>query len=675
MLEFGDLCIQREKMAQLQQLPMSNHKYYNFKQRVNHDPKLLTMDEIKKLKIDPTKEHYISIFRYNDEHKKIYATGEKPSVKGSKFHDVLTDVLVWDFDDSKDPENARQDVIKLAHILNDKYNVDPDEMSVYYSGNKGFHLSLQLEKDISQEQFKNFTAKVAEGLPTYDPSVCDPPRLLRMERTANPKTGLYKIPMHIEEVSSMPVDRIKELAQTQRLDYTQQATPVQLPDELFKVFEKKVVNKPVDNSAFDPKSVPKGWKPYKWALADGFFESGERHQALMVIASTCRALGYDKESTYYQCKSALKKQARRSGQPEFDKEELYKNIIEDSVFSDGWEGGSYSPTNNIWLKQYCERMGFSTEEKEQPPCVDMDVLTFQFTDYATNFEQNIIKTGIIELDNNIMFSTSTLNGVLGQPGAGKTSWALKYLRNASLTNVPSLFVSADMGAPLVYGKLVQECTGFTFKKALELYKTNPSKAKEISSQIKGKYKHVGFNFRSGLTVADIRDVIIKQTEVKGIKPKLVVIDYLECLSGPYSDPTANAGFIANQLKDLANDQEVCVVLLLQTQKHSTPDIADPLMSMKQIKGSSVIEQACSTVLTLWREGYNPKHIEHDKYISFAVVKNRFGPQWQGDFAWEPIRGNIRSLTEEERDDLKKFIEQKKKEKSAISADKENWDYK
>ena len=657
----------------MQTIMSNNHKYYNFKQKVTDLPNLITMDEINKLKIDPTKEHYVSIFRYNDEHKKLYAAGDKKSIKGSKFHDVVTNSLVWDFDDKVDTNNARLDTCELAHRLVNDYDVDGNDMHVSYSGNRGFHLEVELDRDITPEQFKNITTKMVEGLKSYDPSVCDPARILRLEQTAHPKSGLYKIPMHIDEVAGMSMDHIKELAQKPRPDFKRLYTPITLPQNLFEVVAKTPIIKPLDNLEFDPSSAPKGWKVYKWALADGFFESGERHQALMVIASTCRALGYDKESTYYQCKSALKKQARRSGTSEFDKGELWKNIIEDSVFSDGWEGGSYSPSNNPWLKKYCDRMGFSDVEKEQPPCVEMDTLTHVFTDYATNFDQNIIKTGITELDANIMFSTSTLNGVLGQPGAGKTSWALKYLRNSSINSVPSVFISADMGAPLVYGKLVQECTGLNFKKALELYRTDSDAAKKISEEIKVKYRNVGFNFRSGLTVSDIKEIIIKQTEAKGVKPKLVLIDYLECLASPFSDATAGAGFIANQLKDLANDLEVCVVLLLQTQKHSTPDISDPLMSMKQIKGSSVIEQACSTVLTLWREGYNPKHVQFDKYISFAVVKNRFGPQWSGDFKWEPVRGDIRSLAPEEVEGLEQLREKKKKDKAeGQSADKAGW---
>lgn len=640
--------------------------YYNFKEGLNSKGRLMTLEQLDKLQKDPNKDYYISIYKYNEEQKK--RADEKGTISGIK--NVTTDILVWDFDSANDPEQARADTVKLGQKLVDEYKVDPDCIQCYYSGSKGFHVVLYLGRtEVTPEQFKKATTSIADGLKTFDSVVSDPARVIRMEYTKHPKTGLFKIPLHIAEVDEMNMDEIKNLAKDSRENVEFGASPVVLPMRLFKIEEKK--KEPVKEMEEDSKP-PKGWKPYKWAIAQGQFDSGERHQALMVLAATCRALGYDKEQTYYMCKTALKKQARRTGQEEFPKEELWKNIIEESVFSDRWEGGQYSPKTNPWLQSYCERMGFDAEEKEELPCVDLDVLTAQFTDYATNFEQNIIKTGITELDENVMFSTSTLNGLLGQPGSGKTTMALNFLLNTSLNGIPSVFLSLDMGAPIVYAKLVQKATGYSFKKALELFRTDPVKARSIADGIKSNYKNVGFNFKSGLTVADIKNIIGKQTESTGNRPRLLVIDYLECLAGPYSDATANAALIANQLKDLANEEELSILLLLQTQKHSTPDISDPLLSMKQIKGSSVIEQACSTVVTLWREGYNPRFIDDDKYISFAVVKNRFGSLWQGDFSWEPIKGHIRSLSEEEREELAQFKERKRQQRSNDAREMEEW---
>jgi replicative DNA helicase len=314
-------------------------------------------------------------------------------------------------------------------------------------------------------------------------------------------------------------------------------------------------------------------------------------------------------------------------------------------------------------------MGIKIDATEEEPFVDFGKMTDKFLDYANNFEQNIIKTGIKELDDNVMYSTSTLNGLLGNPGAGKTSLAMEFLRNSSINGVTSVFFSMDMGLPVVYAKLIQKAAGVNFKQALDMVKYNPKKTMELIEQIKEEYKNVGFNFKSGLSVKDMESFIKYHEDQTGKKVRLVVADYLECISSKFSDPGASCGLIANELKDLANDQELCVQLLLQTQKHSTPDISDPLLSLKNVKGNSLIEQACTTITTLWREGYNPDFVNDDKYISFAVVKNRFGSLWRGDCAWAGKTGSIRSMTEEEWGEFAAFKERKRLSK--IQKEKES----
>lgn len=628
----------------------------------------MTLEEIQKLNIHPDQDAYMSIYSYTQKHKELFdKTGTLAGIK-----DVTTNTLVFDFDSKTDLEKARLDAVTLCSRLVDTYNVALEDIACYLSGNKGFHIVVSLAKEITVEQFKQAVGKISQGLETFDTQVFDPQRILRLEYTKHPVSGLYKIPLSVYELDEMSVDEIRNLAKTPREDYEHHTKTVQLPESLFVVKEKKKTAQ-VETEEFDYNSPAKGWKIYKWALAQGWFEENERHKALMVVAATCRGLGYDRATAYYICKSALKKQSQRTGQPEFDKSELYENIIDKSVYSPNWQGGQYSPASDPWLKEYCERMGFDTAEKEESPVMDLDLLINQFIGYSTNFEQNVIKLGIADLDEHIIFSTSTLNGILGQPGAGKTTVAIEYLKNSSFNGVPSMFFSLDMGPPLVFSKLVQKETGADFKDVMKMYREDVIRREQTSAIIKDKYKNVGFNFRCGVTVANIRDAISSQEERTGIKPKLIVIDYLENLAGPYSDPTANAAIITNQLKDMATELEVCVVLLLQTQKHSTPDVSDPLLSMKQIKGSSAIEQNCSTVLTLWREGYNPNNIEEDNYISFAIVKNRFGPLGRWDYSWDPVKGHIRSMTEEEQSEFSDFKKRKKEQKMAEASEKSKWE--
>lgn len=633
---------------------------------------LIKAEELPNLPIDTERDYYTSVYYYNEKHyEQFRKTG---SIRG--ITDVYTDTIVFDFDSKSNLEQTRKDSLTAIERLK-KFGVKESDVEVYFSGNKGFTLNIKLDRKITPEQARQIALeKIAGDLQTTDSSVYDASQILRIPGTKHPKSGLYKVPLTVKQLRTLSIDQIKDRATsldniTEEFDWT-----VAEPSFDFYATQPKKLEKQKSNYEIDLTKKPSQWKTCKWSLLQGNFSEGERHNALMVIAATCRGLGYDKQTTYYMCKSSLKKQAERTGQDEFPKEELWANIIEQSVFTDNWEGGQYTCSKPGWLKDYCDTLGdHKCQDKDdaEPPCVRLEDITLEFNDYAKNFEQNVIKTGIKTLDENVTLCTSTLAGLLGQPGAGKTSMAINYLRNTSSADIPSVFLSLDMGKPIVYAKLVQKITGYSFKKVLDLFKSNPKEAMAIAERLKDEYKNVGFNFKSGVTVPDIRTIVQEHEQTLGKKVKLLVIDYLECLAGPYADQTANTGFLANQLKDLSNDLQVCTLLLLQTQKHSTPDISDPLLSLKGVKGSSLIEQSCSTILTLWRDGYNPKHVTDDRYISFAVVKNRFGSLWSGDFSWDGLRGDIRELTEEELDSLADFRERKRQEKAAAaSSTRDEW---
>lgn len=641
-----------------------NNEYIRVTKGLADKGVLVAPSELHNIVTDTEKDYYASLYYYTSKHYELFK--KNGSIRG--ITDVYTDTIVFDFDSKTDLEQTRRDSITAIERLK-QYGVKESDVELYFSGNKGFTINVRLNRKITPEEARRIALeKIAGDLKTTDTSVYDASQIIRVPGTKHPKSGLYKVPLTLAQLRALSIPEIRDYASslehvTENFEWT-----VAEPNQEFFRVEKKL-ERPKMNQEVDLSKKPAQWKNCKWSLLQGNFDEGNRHNALMIIAATCRGLGYDKQTTYYMCKSALKKQSERTGQDEFSKEELWSNIIEQSVFTDNWEGGQYTCSKDGWLKDYCDSLGehkCKDKDSDEPPCIRLEDITLEFNDYAKNFEQNVIKTGIRLLDENVTLCTSTLAGLLGQPGAGKTSMAINYLRNTSAADIPSVFLSLDMGKPIVYAKLVQKITGLNFKAVLDLFKTDPHRAAKIAEVLKEEYKNVGFNFKSGVTVPDIRSIVQEHEQTLGKKVKLLVIDYLECLAGPYADQTANTGFLANQLKDLSNDLGVCTLLLLQTQKHSTPDISDPLLSLKGVKGSSLIEQSCSTILTLWRDGYNPKHVNDDRYISFAVVKNRFGSLWSGDFSWDGLRGDIRELTEEEEDNLADFRERKREEKAAAA---------
>jgi hypothetical protein len=101
----------------------------------------------------------------------------------------------------------------------------------------------------------------------------------------------------------------------------------------------------------------------KFALQEGFFQAGERNTAFMILSSTYKNQGFNKEIVYRMLKGMAELQARRSGQERYSDEELYNNIV-DVVFSPGWKGGTYSYENTPLLQDVSKRLGLKPPKED-----------------------------------------------------------------------------------------------------------------------------------------------------------------------------------------------------------------------------------------------------------------------------------------------------------------------
>jgi len=627
------------------------------------------MDVIEKDPKGINSDWYQSIHYYNDSH--VQLLKEKGTLRG--VTDVKTDKLVFDFDDAVKPENAKKDALELCQRLT-KEGIKESNIEAYYSGNKGFHVIITLNKELTPRQAQLAATKFATGLATFDTTLYDSAQILRVPWTLNKQH--YKIPLTVKQLES-PMAKIQYMAKDiNNVEGEFNWGKTDINEEYFKEppivkVESKSVNQTSSGTGLLA-SKPRHWPDYKWALLNAVqVKESERHQALMVLAATCKGLGYPEEMTRALCLTFDEKFQANTKKPPV--EDLDSNILT-TVYSDKWSGGAYSIKNNIWLQEYSKRVGVNPKNNVDNQVMGIDSVLGEFEDFSENFEQNIIKTGIEELDNNSLFLTSTHNGILGQPGSGKTSFIIQWLEHLSAQNQHCMFYSLDMAESIIGAKLIQRVSGLSFRDATKLSRTNPAKYRQVREQIVERFKNVQFIFTSGTKVEDIKETIQKHEEETGNKIRFLCVDYLECLQGPYSDATANTGYISQQMKDLARETKVCSVILLQTQKSTGGgEVSEPLLSMKNIKGSSVIEQSATTLLTLWREGYSPKFQQYDKYLSFAIVKNRFGPLWTDDFNWEGARGQVgQVLGDMERDLLQKLREDKKKAKAAVEAEKAEW---
>lgn len=633
---------------------MMNNKYVRVTRGLADKGSLVTPDVLQKF-IGETQDYYASLYYYTDKHKEQFQkTG---SVKG--ITDVVTDKIALDFDCKDNLALAQKDAQTAVQRLK-QFNILDKDIEVYFSGGKGFHVIVTVDKELTPAQAQSVALdRIGKDLSTIDTTLYNPSRVLRVAGTQHQITKKFKIPLTVEQLNKLSVKDIENKASS--LDNIQDefnwhvARPredlfLALPKE--EQSKKEIVQEVIPDLSEIMAARPSNWKDYKWALLNGFFKTGERHSALMVLAATYRAQGYDKELTYYQCKAALYKSQERYGGGGTDKKELWQNVIEGAVFHDSWKGGQYAPDENgtgtnRWLFEYCKKHGFNTKESVESRIISIDTALGAFQNYAVNIDKNTIKTNIKPLDEKMRFVVGGSYGVIGSPGSGKTSIVLQMLNGVSHNNQRGIFFSYDMFHAHVMQKLVHRHMGISERDIFLRFKNNPTKFRqELRDLLEVEYKNVDFCFQAGQTIQDVVDTIKEAEQKSGQKVKMIALDYNELISTDFSDPTQSSSYVAQKVREIANVHELCAISLFQPNK-MTGDPSDEIKSYRASKGSSSIEQSTTAMIGISRPGFSPDNFQEDWLMTVRCVKNRQGPLFSLDLKWDGLRGTVQELNSEE----------------------------
>jgi replicative DNA helicase len=633
---------------------------------------------------DPEADWYKSLYFYTEEHKRLY--DKTKSFAG--FTGVTTNKILFDLD-SENLEDAQKDAQEVVSALIHN-GIEPDALAIYFSGGKGFHVEVETDKTFTPPELKALCVSIANELElkTFDPRVYDAQRVIRLGLSKHNKTGLYKYPLTVDQLFEGSTEDYVELSGESLnimglSDEAYRKPAIELPEGIYelkdsaveqvKQLERQLVVGNADFDALDYSEIdfrnkPKWMPAYKYAAQQGYFPPGTRNVVLLSLAATYKAQGFDMETTYGLLKGVTRNQSKITGQERFSNEELYNNIVK-QVYAPSWQGGQFSAETNPYLAQIQSRLPAphnKAETKDSRPyeIYSIDEVYEKFYDFGTNIDANTIKTGIKAIDDNCRITIGTHTGILGSPGSGKSSLALNILAHTSQDGIKSIFFSLDMYHALIYQKQLQRLTGWSDKKIYKMLMDKNPEVLEAHEKMKEDYKNVIYNFDSATTVENIASILDYHEQTSGEKIKLVLIDYAECLQGPFTDAFANMKLIAHQLKDLANSKDVAVITLVQPQK-AAGDPAEPLYSMRQIKGPSDWEQGFALVLGISRPGFGPNNVEKDKYMTINALKNRMGRLFSVDCYFDGARSMIYDIDEDgqiEVDEIKEARAKMAKEK-------------
>ena len=647
--------------------------FYRICETVQDYGKYVPADEDINKYVKQNKPFYQSIYMYSDEQVKaaqeiIEVTKNKKKIKRPRgiagITDVVTKKLVWDFDSEK-IEESKQDAITLVDKLITE-GFKEENLGIYFSGGKGFHVEIETNSLLTPQQFKAITSSLARGLKTYDSVVANPSRIFRVANTKHNSSGLFKTRLSSEELKNLSVQEVLEIAKEAYEPEGLKETSI--PSSLLALGERVEANEITRETLtydpvveFDPMVNPMGLSNWKNALFQGFIPPGSRNFGFMILTASLKAKGFTEDQCYAALKATIRSQSLRYNQEPFSKEEFYNNIVS-QVFSSTWQGGTFSEDNfPEEVKEHLAELGIERitgDEIDEDLVVDVEQGFDNFFDYAINIDKNRLNFGIPELDRLLKPQKGHLIGLLAGPGIGKTSMALELLSNTSKEGCKSFFGSYDMNSSILFQKLLQRETRLTDDEIYDIYRNGDrEKIANFKKILTNNYENVTFCFKVGQTIGDLKRSIAKREKQLGEKIGLVVVDYIELIMSDKSDATAASAEAAQGLREIANSGKVVVVLLQPNKMSSKADEAPK--TYNAAKGSSAIAQAVTSMMGCFRPGYNPEDTSMDKFFGVAILKNRMGPLGTCYFNWHGPTGRITQMEDIERQELQQYLDWKK----------------
>jgi len=223
------------------------------------------------------------------------------------------------------------------------------------------------------------------------------------------------------------------------------------------------------------------------------------------------------------------------------------------------------------------------------------------------------------------FRPSSYYLLAGRTGNGKTSVALNLATN--IRNAKVVFYSLEMPLKFIHGRLSTIQTGIKNpvsdqpREAEELSQLAAAYAVEDLDNIKFPYTPEG-GFTLGKLLDDIR------ARVRNHSCDIVFIDQLDNIASDgkfYSSPTEKISDYSAQIRQLAKDLDIAIVLLVQINREGNDE--PQLVHLKQ---SGQLEQDAAVAFIIQNKDPDAEESE----LVFKVAKNRYGRTGKTFFNWK-----------------------------------------
>lgn len=161
-------------------------------------------------------------------------------------------------------------------------------------------------------------------------------------------------------------------------------------------------------------------------------------------------------------------------------------------------------------------------------------------------------------------------------------------------------------------------------------------------------ERIGFVDTGGLSMAELRATSRQWAAQRGLD--IIVVDYLQLLTGDGDNREQEVASISRGLKSLAKELRVPVIALSQLSRR-VEERSDKRPMLSDLRESGSLEQDASQVIFIYRDDYyNPKSQEPG-LAEIGVAKNRNGPTGMIKLRWTKEHTRFDSLDQDKQPEL------------------------
>ena len=237
-----------------------------------------------------------------------------------------------------------------------------------------------------------------------------------------------------------------------------------------------------------------------------------------------------------------------------------------------------------------------------------------------------------------------------RPAMGKTAFALACLFNYihSGVNKKAIMFSLEMSGDELFQRMLSSVSNIP----LQMIRAGglPKEAKEI---LDSNAKELASNPNLILYDSTVSSIAALKAAIKKENKKgdvgLIIVDYLQLLSGEGNSNYEKVSEISRQLKLIAREFN-CTVIALSQLSRKVEERADKRPQLSDLRESGAIEQDADYVLFLYRHNYyekDPSVDPHNEIINIEVAKNRHGKSGTVQLEVDLTIGQFKGGTDEE----------------------------